>query len=353
MTPPSSRPTMRDVAERAGVSPKTVSNVLTGAVQVREPTRLRVEQAMRELDFVPNFSARGLRNGRTGIIGLALPDLRTAFSASITHAVVEAAHSRGLVVQVEETAAEPGREHDLVTRARTHQIDGMILNPVRLQDSVVEHLDHLPPIVLIGEVEQHRTDRVFIDSRSAARQAVLHLVANGARRIIALGGAETGLELGKATVGQRVRGYLDGLAESGLPRDQRLEMEIAEWTITGGAAGMSQLLASGIEFDAVLAFTDTIALGALHALRSADISVPDDVLVCGFDDVEHARFAATPLTTIAFDHQSYANAALELLTTRFRDRGLPPRAEESPHELIIRDSSQGRPRGSAKKICST
>ncbi len=179
---------MRHVAERAGVSPKTVSNVLTGTAQVREPTRLRVEQAMRELDFVPNFSARGLRNGRTGVIGLALPDLATAFSASITHAVVEAAHARGWVVQVEETAAEPAREHELVTRARTHQIDGMILNPVRLEDSVVEHLDHLPPVVLIGEVEQHRTDRVFIDSRAAAREAVLHLVSNGAGRILALGG---------------------------------------------------------------------------------------------------------------------------------------------------------------------
>ncbi|MGJ9406508.1 LacI family DNA-binding transcriptional regulator [Nesterenkonia aurantiaca] len=349
MTPPSSRPTMRDVAERAGVSPKTVSNVLTGTAQVREPTRLRVEQAMRELDFVPNLSARGLRNGRSGVIGLAQPDLRAAFSASMTHAVVEAAHARGLVVQVEETAAEPARERDLVTRARTHLIDGMILNPVRLQDSVVEHLDHLPPIVLIGEVEQHRTDRVFINSRSAARDAVRHLLARGARRIVALGGAEHGAGLDKATQGQRLRGYLAGLAEAELPASPELQVEVPEWTIAGGAAGMREILERGAEFDAVLAFTDSIALGAMHELRSWGARLPEDVLVCGFDDVEHASFAGTPLTTIAFDHQAYANAALDLLTSRMRDRGLPPRAQEIPYELLARTSTQGPPAGFSGK----
>lgn len=340
---------MRHVAERAGVSPKTVSNVLTGTAQVREPTRLRVEQAMRELDFVPNFSARGLRNGRTGVIGLALPDLATAFSASITHAVVEAAHARGLVVQVEETAAEPAREQDLVTRARTHQIDGMILNPVRLQDSVVEHLDHLPPVVLIGEVEQHRTDRVFIDSRAAACEAVLHLVSNGAQRILALGGAEAGAVLGKATVGQRLQGYRDALTESGLNPSAALELEVQDWTISGGAAGMREFLASEVEFDAVLAFTDSIALGALHELISAGIRVPEDVLICGFDDVEHARYAGTPLSTIGFDHERYASAALDLLASRLGDRSLAPRAHKIPHELLIRASTQGPPAGSGRR----
>lgn len=350
MTPPSSRPTMRDVAERAGVSPKTVSNVLTGTAQVREPTRLRVEQAMRELDFVPNLSARGLRNGRSGVIGLALPDLRAAFSASMTHAVVEAAHARGLVVQVEETAAEPTREHDLVTRARTHLIDGMILNPVRLQDSVVEHLDHLPPIVLIGEVEQHRTDRVFINSHAAARDAVRHLLARGARRIVSLGGAESGPGLDKATQGQRLRGYLDGLAEAQLPALPELQVEVPEWTIAGGAAGMREVLERGVEFDAVLAFTDSIALGAMHELRSWGARLPEDVLVCGFDDVEHARFAGTPLTTIAFDHQAYANAALDLLSSRMRDRRLPPRAVEIPYELLARASTTGPSAGFSGRI---
>lgn len=336
---------MRDVAELAGVSPKTVSNVVTGAAVVRKGTRHKVESAMAELDFVPNLSARGLRNGRTGVIGFALPDLATAFSSSLTHAVVEAAHERGLVVQLEETAAEPHREQDLVSRARTHLVDGLILNPVRLEDSVVEYEEHLPPIVLIGEVEQHRTDRVYIDSRAAGLTITTHMAAQGARRIIALGGSEHGATRSKATLRQRLQGYEDGLVEAGLPVLQELHAEVPDWTIAGGAAGMQEVLSSGVSFDAVIAFTDSLALGALHVLAEAGISVPGDVLVSGFDDVEHAAFTTPPLTTIGFDHGDYVRAALDLLSTRFEDRSTSPRAVEIPYQLVIRASTQGRPRG--------
>ncbi len=336
---------MKDVAVLAGVSPKTVSNVLTGAASVREETRRRVEAAMGELDFVPNLSARGLRNGRTGVIGFALPDLATAFSASITHAVVEAAHDRGLVVQLEETAAEPQREYDLVYRARTHQIDGLILNPVRLQDSVVEHVQHLPPVVLIGEVEQHRTDRVYIDSRHAGRAAAEHMISRGARRIAALGGAAANVTEKLATLGQRLQGYLEAITEAGLEPDPQLQMDVPEWSIAGGAAGMQALLERQIIFDAVVCFTDSIALGALHALHTAGLRVPQDVLVSGFDDVEHAGFTCPPLTTVRFDHNDYGTAALDLLASRVEDRSLAPRAVEIPHELVERQSTQAAPLG--------
>lgn len=334
---------MKDVARIAGVSPKTVSNVITGTVTVRSGTRARVERAMQELDFVPNLNARGLRNGRSGMIGVALPDLGTDFSASISHALLEAAHRRGLAVQVEETAAEPQREYDLVSRARTHLVDGLVLNPVRLDDSVVGRMEHLPPIVLIGEVEQHRTDRVFVNSRAATRTVTSHLIAQGARRIVALGSMSNDAGAGTATVDQRLRGYLDALEAAGLPASQELQAPVPQWTIEGGAAGASLLLERGTQFDAVVAFTDTLAVGVLHALREAGIRVPEDVLVTGFDDVEHARFSSPPLTTVHFSHQEYAEAALDLLTSRIEDRTLPPRAVEIPHSLAVRESSGAAP----------
>lgn len=336
---------MKDVAELAGVSPKTVSNVLTGSAAVREQTRAKVNSAMQQLDFVPNLSARGLRNGRTGVIGFALPDVGTAFSASITHAVLEAAHERGLMIQIEETAAEPAREYDLVSRARTHQVDGLILNPVRLEDSVVEHIEHLPPVVLIGEVEQHRTDRVFINSTEAGRAAAEHMVQQGAQKVAALGGSPAGTARNKATLGQRLQGYLEGLQQAGLPTPEALQAEVPEWSIAGGAAGMWELLARGVEFDAVVAFTDSIAMGALYVLHEIGLSVPGDVLVSGFDDVQHAAFTWPPLTTIGFDHQRYVNEALDLLSARFHDRSAPPRAVEIPHALIPRESTRAVPRG--------
>ena len=143
---------MRDVATRAGVSPKTVSNVINGVVFVRPDTRERVEQAMAELDYVPNLSARGLRNGRSGVLALALPNLDTQYSAETIGAFVEAAHGRGWAIQVEETGAEPQRERELLSRARAHLVDGLILNPITLEDSVIAQVQNLPPLVLIGIV---------------------------------------------------------------------------------------------------------------------------------------------------------------------------------------------------------
>ncbi len=155
------RATVKDVARRAGVSPKTVSNVMNGIVPVSGPTRLRVEQAMAELDYVPNLSARGLRNGRSGVIALALPDLATPYSAEVAHHIVEVAHEQGWIVQIEETGSDPQREQELMTRARSNLIDGLILNPVVLDESAVKVGVTLPPVVLLGEVTQQLADRVF------------------------------------------------------------------------------------------------------------------------------------------------------------------------------------------------
>lgn len=339
---------MKDVAALAGVSPKTVSNVITGAAAVRGQTRERVESAMRELDFVPNLSARGLRNGRTGVIGVALPDLATAFSASLTKMIVELAHDRGLVVQIEETSADPSREFALVSRARTHLIDGLILNSITLEDSVVEHVGHLPPVVLIGEVEQHRADRVYIDSRGAAARMTAHVLGQGARRVAVIGGGTHGTE-GNATSKLRVQGHLDALAAAGIDADPALQLPDVSWTISGGAEGMRSLLERGTPFDAVVAFTDSMALGALQALYAEGVRVPEDVLIAGFDDVEHASFTHPPLSTISFDLRAYVAAALDLLSSRFADRSRAPQAVEVPYSLVPRESTAARPRGTNGK----
>ncbi|WBU39421.1 LacI family DNA-binding transcriptional regulator [Homoserinibacter sp. YIM 151385] len=331
------RATVKDVAALAGVSPKTVSNVVGGTVFVKPETRERVEAAMAELDYVPNLSARGLRNGRTGVVALALPDLGTAYSADLTRHFVQHAHRRGYAVQIEETGGEPSREYSLISKARSHLIDGVVLNPVRLEDSAVEHADRLPPAVLIGEVEQDRADQVRIDSTAAARQMTEHLIERGARRIAALGAPGPGLDT--STSRQRLQGYREALAAAGLPADRDLEMPCDDWTISAGADGTAALLDAGTAVDAVFGFTDSLALGALSALSARGVRVPADVLVAGFDDVEAARFAVPPLTTIGFSREAFAGAALDLLLERIEDRGGERRVVEVPTELIARAST--------------
>lgn len=332
------RATVKDVARRAGVSPKTVSNVMNGIVPVSAPTRLRVEQAMADLDYVPNLSARGLRNGRSGVIALALPDLATPFSAEIAHHIVEVAHEQGWSVQIEETGLDPQREQDLMTKARSNLVDGLILNPVVLQESAVKVGVSLPPVVLLGEVTQHLADRVYVDSFGAARDMTLALARPGRRRIAVLG-----INRGRhsSTAIHRAAGYEAALESLGIPVDEDLLIRCERWTTESAAQALAEYLGSHPVPEALFCFTDSMALGALHVLWERGIRVPEDIAVAGFDDIADGRFAVPPLTTVSFDKRSIAVEAVRLLTERMGSRGDAQRVVRVDYSIVERASSGG------------
>jgi DNA-binding LacI/PurR family transcriptional regulator len=328
------RATVKDVARRAGVSPKTVSNVVNGSVRVSPATRKRVELALEELEYVPNLSARGLRNGRSGLIALALPKLETAYSAEIAHHVVEFAHEAGWSVQLEETGSEPVREHELFVKARAHQIDGLILNPVVLEASAIERGVTLPPLVLIGEVEHELADRVSVDSIAAARDMTRFLLERGHREIVSVGGGERSVS---AAGHLRSIGYREAMAEAGLPAR---EIEEAEWAPAAGAAAVDSYLNSHPLPDAFFCFTDGMAMGALSALTARGLRVPHDVALAGFDDIDAARFLGPGLTTVSFDKRAFAGRAFTMLVERMHDRESDPRLAVIPHRIVERGSTR-------------
>lgn len=330
------RATVKDVARLAGVSPKTVSNVMNGIVPVSGPTRFKVEQAMAELDYVPNLSARGLRNGRSGVIALALPDLATPYSAEITHSVVEVAHGQGWSVQLEETGSDPAREYELMSRARSNLIDGLILNPVVLDESAVKVGVSLPPVVLLGEVSQKLADRVWVDSVAAARDMTLALGRTGRRRIAVLGAPG---RRGSAAAVLRTRGYQAALGELGTAWDDSLIIPCEKWSPDAAARALSAYLDSNPVPEALFCFTDSMALGALSVLSKRGIRVPDDVAVAGFDDIGHAEFAVPALTTVSFDKRQVASEALRLLTERMGNREGPQRVVAVDYEIVEREST--------------
>jgi len=347
------RPTVKDVAKLAGVSPKTVSNVINGVVFVRPETRARVESALAELDYVPNMSARGLRNGRSGMIALALPDLLRPYSAEIVHLVVELAHERGWGVQIEQTAAEPNREFELLSKARAYLVDGLILNPVNLDDSAVTSAGPLPPLVLIGDVDQDVVSQVAIDNVAAARDMTNHLLAHGCRRIVAVGTPEiprgssgAGMLGGSAqspgTAASRLRtaGYREALEQAGVPVDPRLEISLDRWRPEGAATVVGKYLTEHELPDAFFCFTDTLASGTLAALWGAGIDVPKQTLVAGFDNILESQFMIPPLTTIDFDRRAFVAAALDLLAERMADKDAPPRRVMIPHRIVKRASTE-------------
>lgn len=330
------RATVKDVARLAGVSPKTVSNVMNGIVPVSGPTRLRVEQAMAELDYVPNLSARGLRNGRSGVIALALPDLATPYSAEIAHNVVEVAHEQGWSVQIEETGSDPTREYELMSRARSNLIDGLILNPVVLDESAVKVGVSLPPVVLLGEVTQKLADRVWVDSVAAARDMTLALGRTGRRRIAVLGAAEG---RGSAAAILRTRGYQAALAVLGIPWDDSLIIPCEKWSPDAAANALTGYLGSHPVPDALFCFTDSMAIGALSVLWKRGLRVPEDVAVAGFDDIADAQYAVPSLTTVSFNKRHVASEALRLLTERMGDRGGAQKVVAVDYEIVEREST--------------
>lgn len=331
------RATVKDVARRAGVSPKTVSNVMNGIVPVSAPTRLRVEQAMQELDYVPNLSARGLRNGRSGVIALALPDLATPFSAEMAQSIVEVAHEQGWSVQIEETGSDPQREQELMTRARSNLIDGLILNPVVLDESAVKVGVALPPVVLLGEVAQELADRVYVDSFAAARDMTLALAKSGRRRIAVLG---INKARQSATSIQRRRGYEAALHILGIPRDESLLISCGLWTPGSAAESLARYLDSNPLPEALFCFTDSLAIGALNALWKRGVRVPEDIAVAGFDDVTDGRYAVPSLTTVSFDKRTIATEALRLLSERMADRTHGQRVVTVDYTIVERDSTR-------------
>jgi len=334
------RATVRDVAALAGVSPKTVSNVINGGVAVRPETRERVERALAELDYVPNLSARGLRNGRSGAIALTLPEMGNAYSAELAASFVELARERGWVVQLDQTGNDPARERELVSRARAHLVDGLVLNPVSLSGSVLASTEGLPPTVVIGEVEPEHVDQVHVDSRSAAREVTEHLLALGHRRIAIVGAART--SGATATSELRERGHAQALDAAGIALDPTLRVPLPSWTTSAAATGFAAWLDAHPLPDAVFAFTDSIAFGVLHVLAARGVRVPEQVSVIGFDDIDGAAYAIPALSTVSFDRRAFATAALDLLARRIEDRSAPPDTVVVPHRIVERASTARR-----------
>nr|WP_205740528.1 LacI family DNA-binding transcriptional regulator [Haloactinopolyspora alba] len=306
--------TMRDVAKRAGVSVKTVSNVVNGYPYIRDHTRAKVVEAIDELGYRMNLTARNLRAGRSGIITLAVPELGLPYFAELSEAVIRIARENGLTVLVEQTGADRERELTVLSGLRGHLVDGVIFSPLAMGPDDAEHLNVSFPMVLLGERIFHGpVDHVTIDNVAGARAVVQHLTATGRRRIAVIG-THSGELMGTAAL--RYQGYLQALRDAGIDETPELVADAGAWHRSTGAEAMVRLLNSGVRFDAVFAMNDTLALGALRVLLRHGIRVPDDVAVVGFDDIEEARYSTPTLTTVDPGREQIARTAVELLVRR-------------------------------------
>lgn len=343
--------TLKDVARRAGVSIKTVSNVVNERPHVTEQTRERVQRAIDALHYRPNLLARGLRKGRNGVIALAVPDVSNTYFSDLAGAVGVAAAAHGYTVLLDHTNGERANESLVVNGLRPHLIDGVILSPLALEVGDLQTELVGIPLVLLGErLFDAPYDHVSPDNVAAARVATAHLLALGRRRIAVIG-VQSGP--GSATAQLRLRGYTEALAIAGLPVDPDLLVPAASFHRPDGAAAMQRLLALDHPPDAVFCFNDLLALGALRALHDAGRRIPDDVAVIGYDDIEEGLFATPSLTTISPDKVEIARIAVALLVKRIaREQPHEPVSIEAPFRLIVRESTAGRA-GASRASAST
>jgi LacI family repressor for deo operon, udp, cdd, tsx, nupC, and nupG len=335
-------PTLKDVARRAGVSVRTVSNVVNDYAYVAEDTRARVQAAIDELGYRPNLMARNLKLGRSRIIALVIPELDVPYFAELARLIIHEARLLGYTVLIDQTDGDERRERELVTeQSRAMNFDGMIVSPLALTEAQFDERGTTVPIVLLGErMFAAGADHVAIDNVGAAREATAHLITLGRTRIAAIG-----VQDGSGTAALRTLGFRKAFEQAGRDVDETLMIPAQRYHRLDGATAMARLLdlPDGPP-DAVFAFSDLLALGAQRVALSRGLSVPGDVAVVGFDDVEDGRYATPTLTTIAPDKAAIARAAVHQIVARIGEtpgERAASREIEAPYRLIVRESTLG------------
>jgi DNA-binding LacI/PurR family transcriptional regulator len=334
--------TLRDVAERAQVSLRTVSNVVSGHPHVSERMRQRVLAAIEAVDYRPNPVARTLRTGRTGVLALVVPEIDLPFFAELAREVINAAAEVGYRVMVDQTGHDHERERQLLTgEDRTMLFDGVLFTPLVTRAELAQMQGtSTMPLVLLGEHEfDGRYDHVAIDNVRAAQDATTHLVERGHARIAAIGAQP---EQDYATPQQRTTGYERALTAAGIATDPDLLRPAAHYRRADGYRAAQELLELPDRPDAIFCYSDLLAMGAMRAVFDAGLRVPEDVAFIGIDDIEEGRYSRPTLSTVSLDTPFIAREAIARIAARIEEPGAPALQVTAPHAVVARESSGSR-----------
>jgi DNA-binding LacI/PurR family transcriptional regulator len=339
------RPTIRDVARRAGVSHQTVSRVIKGEDTVLDTTRERVMAAIRELDFVPSAIARSLTSDRTHTLGIVTSDIADHFFGQAVSGAEAEARRQGYFVIIGSVEETPGDDEQAYLQLLLQRrVEGIILARPMLGEEGSRRLAAAASLIPLAAIGPHADiqgiDVVDIDNRQGAFDATTALITRGHRMIATITGP-----LDWASAAARLEGYRDSLRAAGVERSANLEVPTTGWGLDEGREGVSRLLGAGVEFTAIFAQSDLLAIGAMTALRAHGKTVPEDVSVVGYDDIPVAAFLDPPLTTVRQPMRDVGATAVRLVLDEIakdrkgRDAGdRPPRRVSLPASLVSRAS---------------
>lgn len=330
----SSMVNIKEVAERAGVSPSTVSRALSGRVAVSPETKEKVMRAVRELNYQPNALAKGLKEGRSRTIGLIIPNVRNLVFPAAIKGITDVAKKYGYTVILCNTDEDIETEKAYVDNLRKRLVDGLIFSTATAASThILELKEQGFPVVLMIRHLEDKVDAVIVDNFRGGYEATKFLIERGYRRIAFVNGT---LELDLYR--QRFAGYQAALAEAGIAYNEDLVVHgTRDWE--DGYRAILTILERGQRPDAVFAASDPKALGVIKALKAKGLRVPDDVAVMGYDNLDMSELMDPPLTTMAQPFYEVGQRAAERLIKLINSkRKNKPLVERLPAQLLVRSS---------------
>jgi LacI family transcriptional regulator len=332
------QPTLQDVADSARVHRATASRALNPSTRhlVNAETADRVERVARSLGYRPNPIARSLKTARSASIGLVIPDLTNPLFPPIARGVEDVLRPVGYSAWIVNTDNDPAREADAVESMRVRNVEGFVFATARLDHPLLGELTAAgSPVVLVNRrTAGPEIPSVTADDATGVALAVRHLVQLGHERIAHLAGPQD-LSTGRG----RLRAFRQALQDHGLHDDPARLVVCASWTEAAGAESLTALLDSDVDFTAVLAGNDLLALGCYDALAARGLSCPGDMSVVGFNDTPFMDKLSPPLTTVRIPHYELGAEAARLLLTEIQEPDRHPRSVLLPLTLVVRGST--------------
>lgn len=328
--------TLDDIAAQAGVSRATASRVLNDRPHVRDEVRERVLQVIQETEYHPHPVARSLASQKTGIIGFVIPHTTEGFFTDpyfpyLTQGIAYTCNEHDYIISLFLIQTQED-ERKLYPRISRGLLDGVIVQVGVIGDRFIDALlKGTIPSVVVGRPQHHpEASYVDVDNITGAYNAVMHLLQIGRKRVVTITG-----NMGTTAGLDREEGYRRALRKRGIPVEEDL-IAHGDFTEISGYYGMQRLLPH--EPDAVFVGSDTMAMGAIRAIKQANLSVPEDIAIVGYDDLPPARMTSPPLTTIHQPIHRVGVKAVEILLDIIQNGKEPPRRIIFDTKLIVRES---------------
>lgn len=332
--------TIKDIARISGISKSTVSRVINNAPHVSDKKRELVKSVMENLDYTPDYGARGMRTNKSSSVGFFLPDYANPFYSEILKGIETVARKKNYMTIVCHTDEDPETEIHYVRELLKRKIDGIVFctyNHSAAGTAYLKQISKKIPIVFMDPVYSDNTfSSVVSDGYSGTKEAVKYLAGLSCQKIAYIRGP-----VKLAVTHERFKGYLEGLDDNNISVDDNLIYE-GDFSIESGEAAVKYFLAAKKKPDAILAATDLMAIGAIKALKRAEYKIPDDMKVVGFDNIKMSELIEPSLTTIAQPIQELSMNAANILFEQIESENRESQKLVLPCRLVIRESTEGK-----------